>query len=154
AARKLFDVFDKLQKRCENVIGEAKNYVLTNCYSGPEYQFSTGCSVFFPWNYLSYLLVAHDYRKLQFCQGRSWWKSFIKNYTRQTMRPTANGNGHDRQLVLDSFSEAVDGNGRINTARIDTARLGTNGRIDTARLGTNGRIDTARLGANGRIDTA
>lgn len=87
ASKRLLDVLDGISDRCKAVIEMARSYVFANCYSGPEYQFSTGCSMFFPWTFLAFQLVHKPYGGLQFAGDGSDWRDFIGSYSHQTQRP-------------------------------------------------------------------
>lgn len=83
----LWDAFETIGKLCDNIVETARAYVIANCFSGPEYQFSTGCSVFFPWTSLALNLVYHKYSRLDFSKERSPWLRFLETYTLRSQRP-------------------------------------------------------------------
>jgi len=88
AAMLLWDVFSTIQHHCVKISAAADEYVVANCFSGPEYQFSKGVSVFFPWSYLAFNLIFNQYNELQFNRHGAWWKTFIERYTKHTVRPS------------------------------------------------------------------
>jgi len=70
---------------CETLANFIRDpFVLSSCYSGPDYQYSYGVSIYFPW-----ARVAPSYAKLKF-GGDSHWAEFLKTYTEQTRRPARN----------------------------------------------------------------
>jgi hypothetical protein len=143
ASRSLWGAFDSIEMRCNAVIEAAEPYVFANCYSGPEYQYSTGCSVFFPWTFLAFNLVNQPYSSLQFAIDGSPWREFIQMYTHRTQRP-----GHTTRVThrieptveMNAVSVA---NHRIWDARIWDARI-WDARIWDARI-WDARIWDARM---------
>ena len=88
----LYDFCDCLQTRVGSgpVAAQCKElkhfleseFVLKSCYSGPEYQFSYGVSLYFPWSH-----VAPAYWNLDFVDDeRLGWGSFLRTYTLLTRR--------------------------------------------------------------------
>jgi len=89
----LFDFCDRLQTRlADGVVAEqcravkeflSNEFVLTSCYSGADYQYSYGLSLYFPWS-----RVALSYWNLDFVKDSngSGWGSFLKTYTLLTRR--------------------------------------------------------------------
>lgn len=61
--------FDEIIKRSKAVIKSLDECVIYCGFSGDEYQFSNGISVFFPWSHLSMALTDYRYRYLKFSQG-------------------------------------------------------------------------------------
>ncbi|MGI8640523.1 MAG: clostripain-related cysteine peptidase [Pyrinomonadaceae bacterium] len=93
-------IFDNLKQICKNIIGLVDECVLKSGFSGDEYQFSNGISLYFPWSYLTFTLTNYRYRYLIFNRGennyrdfenlqgigKDWYK-FLYNYlTRVTLR--------------------------------------------------------------------
>jgi hypothetical protein len=95
----LYDFCDCLKERYpENGIGEAcysimryieKDFVLQSCYSGPEYQFSKGVSIYFPWS-----RVALHYNNLDFAKD-SDWEEFLTEYIKETRREPLGARAED-----------------------------------------------------------
>ncbi|HET9711515.1 MAG TPA: clostripain-related cysteine peptidase, partial [Pyrinomonadaceae bacterium] len=54
--------------------------VVASCFSGVDYQFSYGISVYFPWS-----TVTPDYKNLRFAKESGWY-DFLKTYTDATRR--------------------------------------------------------------------
>jgi hypothetical protein len=71
--------FDKIEDH-------VKNYVLKNCVTGAEYQFSQGVSIFFPWTEMALDLLYSNYKKLKFNKEKKEWLRFIEKYTDLTLR--------------------------------------------------------------------
>lgn len=61
--------FEEIIKHCKAVIESVDKCVIHSGFSGDEYQFSNGISVFFPWSRLSLALTNYRYRYLIFSQG-------------------------------------------------------------------------------------
>lgn len=101
-------VFTELIKHCRDIVLAINNCVLKCGYSGEEYQFSNGISLYFPWTALTYSLTDYRYRYLLFNRGRrnydlenptgiaKEWNNFLFNYltrvTLRTARKTVDGN--------------------------------------------------------------
>jgi hypothetical protein len=62
--------FTKLKELCQEIDDAARKVILSSGFSGDEYQFSKGLSLFFPWTALTYLFTWDIYRNLRFCRGR------------------------------------------------------------------------------------
>ncbi len=80
------DIANKLNsivEACDEVLEKIRECVLLAGFSGGEYQFSNGISLFFPWSLSAYNTARTDYEKLHFIKakngGRSWNK-FLKKY--------------------------------------------------------------------------
>jgi hypothetical protein len=64
-----------------------QRYVIDNDWCGPDFRFSQGTAVFFPWTRLSFLSCNEVYSKLAIGRGgRGKWLRFIGVYTSATMR--------------------------------------------------------------------
>jgi hypothetical protein len=78
------DLLKKVQKECENVLGELQQAVILSGFSGGGYQYSNGVSVFFPWSREGYEVSKKNYESLWFAKevARSQlpWKNFLKKY--------------------------------------------------------------------------
>lgn len=61
--------FKELQKICESILTAAEQCILQAGYSGDEYQFSKGISLYFPWTALTYLFTWDVYGNLRFSCG-------------------------------------------------------------------------------------
>lgn len=86
------ELFREIRDRCVKVIGSIDRIVLKCGYSGDEFQFSNGISLYFPWSYVTYFLTDHQYRRLRFNRGVKVhdmndpqgvgkdWNAFLRNY--------------------------------------------------------------------------
>ena len=72
--------YTNLRNALERVKTDIKRMVKFSCYSGVEYQYSYGLSVYFPW-----AEVGPHYEKLRFARV-SGWLDFLKSYTDATRR--------------------------------------------------------------------
>ncbi len=92
-------VFKDLKKLCKKIISLVDKCVIKSGFSGDEYQFSNGISLYFPWSYLTFDLTDQKYRNLLYNRGKKTrkdgelngigkdWYRFLSNYlTRVTMR--------------------------------------------------------------------
>jgi len=109
-------IFAKIRSKAREIILAIDDCVLKCGYSGDEFQFSNGISIYFPWTYVTYFLTDYRYRYLRFVKGDVHpdptkpngvgkdWNHFLFNYlTRVSLRPSrknANGLSH-----LDDFSD-------------------------------------------------
>jgi Clostripain family len=79
----------KLSVRCNAVINDIRKCVILTGFSGGNYQFSNGVSLFFPWSLASYEAAKPDYEKLSFVQkndaGKKWNK-FLQKYLGEISR--------------------------------------------------------------------
>jgi Clostripain family len=80
----------KVRETCQKVIESIRNCIMLTGFSGSDFQFSTGISLFFPWSWVCYLSAADDYNKLTFIKenpaGKKWNKFLIKYLNDITMR--------------------------------------------------------------------
>jgi hypothetical protein len=70
----------KVAKACEQVIAAVESVVLRCCTSGPEAQYSSGLSVYFPW-----AQIAEEYKDLDFARATKWG-SFLTEYVERVSR--------------------------------------------------------------------
>ena len=91
-------VYRLITAKCENIISAIDDCVLKAGFSGDNYQFSNGISLFFPWTLLAYSITRNRYEDLYFNRGISDaqhpmgvgkdWNEFVKNYVSSvTLRP-------------------------------------------------------------------
>lgn len=77
---------------CDEVIGKFGDCVTDCCFSGPDYQYSTGLSVFFPWSLHTYEITKPKFLALGFASSNTKsgktnkWYSFLKRYLEETLR--------------------------------------------------------------------
>jgi hypothetical protein len=92
--------FWDIKTTCGDIIDLVDRCVLLCGYSGDEYQFSNGVSLYFPWSSITYGLTDFRYRYLRFTRGPENrdvfeprgvgkdWNRFLRNYLGWiTMRP-------------------------------------------------------------------
>ncbi|MEO6589638.1 MAG: clostripain-related cysteine peptidase [Pyrinomonadaceae bacterium] len=75
----------EVKKSCLKVIKSIKETILLSGFSGGNFQYSNGISMFFPWSWMSYLSAVGDYNKLTFIRESSAgkkWNRFLKKYLR------------------------------------------------------------------------
>lgn len=61
--------FTEIIRKCKAVIASIDDCVIQSGFSGDEYQYSNGISVFFPWSHLTMELTNYRYQYLIFSQG-------------------------------------------------------------------------------------
>ena len=89
SAKQLWKVINTIIKQCNAVETDLGAYVKASQASGPDYQFATGVSLFFPWTRVAFDLVYNTYEKLRFSsRGKSEWFKFIEKFTELTLRST------------------------------------------------------------------
>ena len=80
------------------MVADVRNCILVSGYSGDEYQYSNGISIYFPWTFLTFNLTLYRYQYMEIFQaneakrkepigpGQQWYR-FLKNYlSRVTFR--------------------------------------------------------------------
>lgn len=77
-------ILNEVQDRCRDVLDKLRSVVILSGFSGGEYQYSNGMSVFFPWSLLAYEVSKKNYESLWFSKDavdRSLiWSGFLKTY--------------------------------------------------------------------------
>ncbi|MER3631343.1 MAG: hypothetical protein C4325_03570, partial [Blastocatellia bacterium] len=80
----------QVSEKCKNVIGQLKRVVLLSGFSGGNYQYSNGVSVFFPWSLEAYDASQKNYESLWIVkdslQRKSNWNAFLRKYLSETAR--------------------------------------------------------------------
>ena len=116
------NVFNELRTICGNIIGAVDNCVLKCGFTGDEFQFSNGISLYFPWSHITFSLTKYRYRYLEFARGEGNYKDldnpigigknwyiFLYNYlTRTTIRlarKRIDENQNEQIYRLDDFSK-------------------------------------------------
>lgn len=108
----------KVRESCLEIIKKIKECILLTGFSGTDFQFASGVSVFFPWSLSSYNSAKEDYEKLIFISGNSvgkTWNEFLQKYLGEvTFRQSAtitekdeSGNVVSSSVVYRSY-EAID----------------------------------------------
>jgi hypothetical protein len=87
---------EELAQACEDVRGAVTRMVLQSCYTGIDYQYSFGASIYFPW-----ATVTPEYQYLAFAKetGANWFQ-FLTRYTEKTRREPR-GTGTNESLFMD-----------------------------------------------------
>ena len=97
----------EVRERCNDVVKAIRRQVRLSCFSGPEYQFSKGLSIYFPWDE-----VSPAYTQLEFAKD-SEWSLFLEDYVKRTRRNPRGFKSRTRtqnesRLLLSSRSMAAD----------------------------------------------
>ncbi|MGB7209678.1 MAG: clostripain-related cysteine peptidase [Pyrinomonadaceae bacterium] len=83
-------ILGKVQEACDRVLAELNKVVILSGFSGGEYQYSNGISLFFPWSYVTYKASEKYYKRLEFVDkgaGRSWSRFLQRYLSEVTLRP-------------------------------------------------------------------
>ncbi len=83
----------KLSTNCTEVMQAVKDSIILSGYSGGEYQYSTGISLFFPWSLPAYEVTQIDYEQLSFVQkteAGKLWNKFLQIYLTKVSRRKTN----------------------------------------------------------------
>jgi hypothetical protein len=101
---------------CKEVIESIRDCVLITGFSGSDFQFSKGISLFFPWSAASYDSAENDYEKLTFVRQKNSsgakWNEFLKTYLSDiTLRRSApltkvdeNGKILSNSVIYESYT--------------------------------------------------
>lgn len=133
-AEKFKNKLARIKKECEKIEKAMSSYRINKRSSGPEYQFSEGASVFFPWTLLAYNMVYHNYTQLEFSR-KSGWNDFIKIFAERTLR--AKNQPRFGDTGAGSYGDwifAVDSANKAETAKAETAKAET-AKAETAKGG-------------------
>lgn len=79
---------EKLIPQCRKTKRAVTDSVIFGAFSGADYQFAKGISLFFPWSFLSYSMTFPTYKELNFNKDFPNWNKFLKIYLEATMRPS------------------------------------------------------------------
>ncbi|MEQ1764154.1 MAG: clostripain-related cysteine peptidase [Pyrinomonadaceae bacterium] len=87
---KAFAQLGAIRIACQTVLTESRNVIILSGFSGRDYQFSNGISIFFPWSWQSYECARKDYKKLLINRANRWdekgdatganWIAFLERY--------------------------------------------------------------------------
>lgn len=104
----------KVKQSCREVVESIKDCILLTGFSGSDFQFSNGISLFFPWSWACYQAAESDYNRLTFVKKNSAginWNNFLKKFLKDvTLRhpnyPTALGsiNADTKSVVYQSYN--------------------------------------------------
>lgn len=116
-------VFREIKEICARIIEAVDACVLRCGFSGDEYQFSNGISLYFPWTYITFSLTNYRYRYMYFnCGenrhpnmdfenlqgfGKDWYYfllNFLSRVTLRLARKQKDENGNEQILILEDFS--------------------------------------------------
>ncbi|MEP6848770.1 MAG: clostripain-related cysteine peptidase [Acidobacteriota bacterium] len=96
-------ILANVQKNCRDVVTKLEAAVILSGFSGGEYQYSNGMSVFFPWSREGYEVSRKNYESLWFAKDATnrklYWSAFLKKYLnevalRKFEPPTADTGAH------------------------------------------------------------
>ncbi len=135
-------ILGRIQEACDRVLSELNNVVILSGFSGGEYQYSNGISLFFPWSYLTYRASEKYYKRLEFVgkgAGRSW-SQFLQRYLGEvTLRPFEDPEVSipERSLAAVSGASAVASKHRYMSFRYneDDRSLGLSSQVDSKLAG-------------------
>lgn len=93
-----------VREKCKEVLDAAEECILLSGFSGDEFQFSRGISIYFPWTALTFMLTSPIYGNLQFVWGqRSRARAGRSNGHKGKDRSTGPGSGWDEFLFFYLF---------------------------------------------------
>lgn len=78
-----------LYDSCISVVEEIEDCIILSGFSGGEYQYSTGISLFFPWSLSAYEVSQFDYENLHFVSKTNagkLWNRFLQKYLNEVSR--------------------------------------------------------------------
>ncbi len=117
---RLGEVFSTIKENCKRIIPLIEACIIRAGFSGEEYQFSNGISIYFPWTYVSYFLTDYRYRYLRINKGDTNfdlknpvgigknWNDFLFYYlTRVSLRGARkyiDSEGHQTISLMEEFS--------------------------------------------------
>ncbi|HQR35196.1 MAG TPA: clostripain-related cysteine peptidase, partial [Blastocatellia bacterium] len=86
--------FKDVKKKCQRVLKALKNVVILSGFSGGEYQFSNGVSLFFPWSLEGFQASLENYEGTWYgmdseCKGELGWNRFLELYLGKVARREA-----------------------------------------------------------------
>lgn len=88
AAQQHEDIRTEIKTACRNVIRAIGNGIDKSSFAGPEYQYSKGLSIYFPWSTPADYLMER-YAKYTFATSdQKSWFNFLQEYFHRTMRDT------------------------------------------------------------------
>ena len=91
--------FNDLQGLCADLLDAARTCILQTGFSGDEYQYSKGISLFFPWTALTYLFTWRIYSGLQFARLKEVVTKDPKTGQKKTIREPGPGLEWDNFLL-------------------------------------------------------
>lgn len=86
-------VLKTISQTCEDVISKVGACVTKSCFSGPDYQFSNGVALFFPWSANTFEMTKFKFMEYDFASADPQkgqlnpWYSFLRLYLDITLRP-------------------------------------------------------------------
>jgi hypothetical protein len=123
-AKKDLSSIIKVRESCKMVVESIRECVLLTGFSGSDFQFSNGISLFFPWSLASYKSAKYDYQKLSFIKengsGKKWNEFLIKYLSEITLRKSnpltqtdKDGNIISSSVIYESYANMDDPNTTI-----------------------------------------
>lgn len=84
---------ERVREKCRSVLEELRKAIILSGFSGGEYQYSNGISIFFPWSREGYEVSRKNYESLLFVKDDAdnrefFWNGFLKKYLNEVaLRP-------------------------------------------------------------------
>jgi hypothetical protein len=96
-----------IQSAARNMIGAIRKSIVRSAFAGPEHQYANGLSLYFPWsrpvdNVLEKYAV---YQLVEPAPDRVTWLHFLKEYLRETRRPSISD---QKEHPVDDLGEAAE----------------------------------------------
>lgn len=89
------DLLNQIEVNSNKIIQEVKNCIILSGFSGGQYQYSNGISLFFPWSFSAYDVSQENYEGLKFINKSvgNKWNKFLQKYLGEiTYRPAQEPN--------------------------------------------------------------
>lgn len=104
-ANELSKKMNDIHLACRKIIHSISigRLIIKSAFSGADYQYSYGVSLFFPWSYLAFSVSQESYGRLEFVRdtGKNWW-NFLELYLELTMRSPRNKWESKQDYLLNS----------------------------------------------------
>lgn len=108
---KEISVLVNLGDLCKKVYEKIIDCIILSGFSGGEYQFSTGISMFFPWSWASYKVSRANYERLTFVQMNKTgkiWNEFLQKYlgkiNRRQAKPLSKRDADNNYIKDEDYS--------------------------------------------------
>lgn len=123
----LDNLLNSIIEACDEVLAAIRECVILAGFSGGQYQFSNGISLFFPWSLSAYDVAKKDYEKLDFVSekdGGISWNKFLKKYLGEvTFRESINKQENNKHLVTNPFHWANTVHGESVNCQVSEVKM-------------------------------
>lgn len=113
-----FNAVDTLMGCCYEVLKALRDCVILSGFSGGNFQYSNGISLFFPWTLDAYDVASLSYEQLKFIEttdaGKKWNQFLIKYLEEITLRGSKPLSDNPNEPVYHSFKYPEEANGKLS----------------------------------------